>query len=485
MLARFDSSVFQSHSRQFTGGSILCALCAALTSLSLLLLASMSTHPAIRGKATFFTLCEAALPSSGWVVDCAVLVNCVGTAASYLIVASDCFSAALSAPRVPVVLACTALAAPACFFRSIDSLKVTSTVAVGCMLGITLMIALFGFGDTGSDFDPCRERCLARISNPATQPLPLSQKAAVSPPPTLPRVRLNACIHPGAAGNSTLEHGHCGGHVNLGTGSPRLVFCALPLFINAFTCQQNAFLALGALRNPTAGRKTFVCVAGPLLPALLYFTVASTAYLTFGDRIPSNIINSCEILLEPQPRDPRPARRCHSRRGVTAAVADNRTAEGFAPAVSDPKTSLVAAARVVLGVVVMCNYPLQVFPSRISLGSLLEGTLPAGRSLPAEVGATAPKPALPSGLTSLFLISRREISLSAVLIATTGTISLCVTDLGTVVSVCGSSGATLMGLITPATTYLLLGQGGRVSRLLSVLLLLAGISAVPTLLVCR
>ena len=45
------------------------------------------------------------------------------------------------------------------------------------------------------------------------------------------------------------------------------VFCTLPLFVNAYTCQQNVYNAVGDLANPTAARKAQVWVYGsPLLP---------------------------------------------------------------------------------------------------------------------------------------------------------------------------------------------------------------------------
>lgn len=154
------------HMAGFTSGAVLCVFGAALTVLSLHLLAACAAR--IDRPPSFFATCEAALPNSGPIIDAAVIVNCVGTAASYLIVASDCFSA-LGAERHAVVATATLLCSPACFFRSIDSLRITSTVAVFCLLGIGALAVLFGFGATGSSFDPC-------------------------------------------PGNSTVEHGHCGSH---------------------------------------------------------------------------------------------------------------------------------------------------------------------------------------------------------------------------------------------------------------------------------
>ena len=73
-----------------------------------------------------------------------------------------------------------------------------------------------------------------------------------------------------------------------------------------------------------------------------------TGYLTFGDTVPSNVIN------------------------------------GY------PKTPLVAVARTILGVVVLCNFPLQIFPSRVSLLSLIDALSPKSHGAPAGLPLRTP-----------------------------------------------------------------------------------------------
>jgi len=46
------------------------------------------------------------------------------------------------------------------------------------------------------------------------------------------------------------------------------------------------------LQRPTAARKGTVMLFAPLLPLLLYLVVATAGYLTFGDAVASNVINS-------------------------------------------------------------------------------------------------------------------------------------------------------------------------------------------------
>ncbi|EOD26145.1 hypothetical protein EMIHUDRAFT_237062 [Emiliania huxleyi CCMP1516] len=323
------------HLGGFASGTLLCIASAGLCSLSLKLL--LSSGEKVKAPATFATVCEAALPNSGLLIDFAVIINCVGCAASYLIVAADCFSA-LGFPRKTCVLVAILAVSPASLFRNLDTLKASSSVAICCLIGIVLMVVVMGVVPTGSAFDPCP-----------------GVSAKVGP------------------------HGHCGGPVTWGSTAPMRVFCTLPLFVNAYTCQQNVYNAVGELANPTAARKAQVVYGSPLLPLLLYLVIASCGYLTFGDNVTSNIINAY------------------------------------------PVTPYVSAARTVLGIVVLCNYPLQIFI----------------RLDPAGFG---------------FI----HCSITVGVLFLTGFTAFSVTDLGAIVSLVGSTGATMIALIAPAAAHLLL-----------------------------
>ena len=271
---------FAFHLAGFAMGCVLCVGGAAFCALSLHMLVVCGRR--IDGPVTFASLCEAALPGSGMVMDVAVIANCLGTSISYLIVAADCFSA-LGIPRTVCVLASTAMITPASFFRSLDTLKASSAVAIGCLIGIVVMVVVFGF-DVSASLDPCPEED---------------------------------------------EHNHCGSSVEL-VAPPLSEFCSLPYFVMAYACQQNAYNAIGELKRPTKARQLTVVVCAPMLPMLLYLTIAISGYLTFGENVPSNIINA-------YPHEP-----------------------------------LVSFARAVLGIVVLCNFPLQLFPSRVSALSIIE-----------------------------------------------------------------------------------------------------------------
>lgn len=376
------------HLAGFTAGCMLCTVSAFICMLSLYMLFSSGWR--IKGPVNFASLCEAAYPGSGLVIDFMVVANCVGTATSYLIVATDCFSA-LGAPRSACVVLSTLAVTPAALFKTMDTLKVSSSIAICCLIGIVVMVVCFGFGDEGTPLDPC-------------------------------------------PGFSSAQHGHCGGKIEPLSSGPLAVFCTVPYFAMAFSCQQNAFNAIGELSRPTSARQIIVCVCSPILPLILYLAIAICGYLTFGDRAPSNIIN------------------------------------GY------PHTSLVSTARTILGVVVLCNYPLQMFPSRVSTLSFLDacGYRP---------GAASKSPASADG--SLFIHGALELRITAIFLLVTSATALFVTDLGSVVALIGSTGSTAVVLLCPAAAHLLLARDAALwLRIFATLMLLLGLALLPSSLFC-
>jgi len=172
----------------------------------------------------------------------------------------------------------------------------------------------------------------------------------------------------------------------------------------------------------------------------LYIVISVCGYLTFGDLVPSNIINAY------------------------------------------PHTPLVAALRAILGVVVLCNFPLQIFASRASTVSLLDACCPTP--------LLAPPPANHLATSGLFLNTSRDVRITIASLAVTGSAAFFVTDLGQVVSLVGSTGATVISLITPAAAYLMLvrPQNGETFCTLlrsgAVLMGLMGVTILPSKLFC-
>ena len=174
----------------FTAGCLLCVAAAGTCGASLFMLVDSGRKLRMDGKpVSLASVCETALPGMGVAIDVAVIGNCLGTAASYFIVAADCFSA-LGAPRKLVVALSVCITSVPAFFRSMDTLKASSAVAIGCLACIVLLVVCFGFGLE----DPC-------------------------------------------PGHSDTPHGHCGGTVQPFATAPLPVFCTLPYFMMAFSCQ--------------------------------------------------------------------------------------------------------------------------------------------------------------------------------------------------------------------------------------------------------
>ena len=115
----------------FAAGCLLCVAAAGTCGASLFMLVDSGRKLRMDGKpVSLGSVCEAALPGMGVAIDVAVIGNCLGTAASYFIVAADCFSA-LGAPRKLVVALSVCVTSAPAFFRSMDTLKASSAVAIG------------------------------------------------------------------------------------------------------------------------------------------------------------------------------------------------------------------------------------------------------------------------------------------------------------------------------------------------------------------
>ena len=354
-------------------GNAMCISAGLLTMLSLVLLDAAVTRA--KCEPTFYAMCETVLPGSGRVVDTAVVINCFGSACAYLVVFGDSLTSALGGlPRNAWVGGAVAAVAPLCFLRSMDALRVTSLLGVLCILAVALMVLTFALAPTVW-LDPC-------VGRPHWQHIAGLEEAG------------------GLAST-------CGGTVVWASG-PSRAFAALPIFINAFTCQQNCFTVLRELDTPTRARKMLVIVVSVGLPSALYVLVASAGYLTFGAAVQSNVLNSF------------------------------------------PQTAVVAAARVSLAFVVLCSYPLQAYPTRVSITSLIAScTPPPPPPPPATTGAPAAEAA-----GGVFVSDARSLVVTGLFLASSAAVALSVTDLGAVVGLVGATGATTIAIITPGAAFL-------------------------------
>ena len=157
-------------------GLLLLVIFAGLSGLGLHLLSSacdLSGRPA-----SFHAVAERAVPGSGVLIDAAIAIKCFGVATSYLIVVGDSVPKALRSFGAPHALlnrrlwtVCAALAVtPLAYLRQIDALRHTSSIALGCILLITVLVVTFAARPVTPFFDACITDGRAPGSLPPCQP---------------------------------------------------------------------------------------------------------------------------------------------------------------------------------------------------------------------------------------------------------------------------------------------------------------------------
>jgi len=180
---------------------------------------------------------------------------------------------------------------PVSFYRTLDELKKASTMALFCILLLALGIVAYANGVAG----------------------------------------LNPC---GSTTNSESESENdsssCRGEVVAFTTIPQTI-SKLPIFIFAFTCQQNIFPIVNELQNRTQERVNTVIYASIGLAFVLFTVVALEGYQTFGSNVRGDI-----LLNYPQQHD------IH-----------------------------VTILRICIAIMLVLHYPLQLDPSRRCLTSLV------------------------------------------------------------------------------------------------------------------
>ena len=147
----------------FLIGPMMLAAFACCSITALVLLSECADQ--VGRPATFNSVAEKAIPGSGLAISLAVAIKCFGVATSYLIVIGDSVPKSVVAlggsgflvRRQVWTLAALAIAAPLAYMKKITALRNVSLVALGCVLGITIMIicfAIFRDSEANGIFDP-------------------------------------------------------------------------------------------------------------------------------------------------------------------------------------------------------------------------------------------------------------------------------------------------------------------------------------------
>ena len=236
-------------------GPVMLGVFACFSITALVLLSECADR--VGRPATFNTVAEKAVPGSGLAISFAVAIKCFGVATSYLIVIGDSVPKSVVAlggsgwliRRQVWTLAALCIAAPLAYMKRITALKNVSLVALGCVMGITVMIVCFAiFRDSEADgvFDPC----------------PATGAVASSCPP---------------------------GQMAYFTSVPQ-VLRALPLFVFSYTCHQNIFAITNELRMPTRSRNASVAAIAVTTALCVYILLGGAGYSTFGSKVQHDIL---------------------------------------------------------------------------------------------------------------------------------------------------------------------------------------------------
>lgn len=329
--------------------------------------------------------------------DIAIAIKCFGVSISYLIVIGDLmpqivlfFAPEIHISRVIFISASLfGIILPLCFIKKISSLKKFSMIALVSVVYLCFMII-------GNYF----------FSANITKGKVYWKKPAKSYPDT-----------------------------NFLTSFPISVF--------AFTCQHNTFSIFNELKEPNLANFVKVVTRAMSLALIIYLTIGTLGYLTFGDLIESNIIKMYSM-----------------------------------------KTVFNVLGRFCIVVLVTLAYPLQMYPCRLSIHNIYKHfTQQAscdGENDAASVESTTLLNEEELNLEQQATHSHLEIpdfhfrTITFAVIVCGFLISISLTNLGLVLSFIGGTGSTLIAFILPGIfSYLLFdrleadsGSGDFVRRLI-------------------
>lgn len=348
-----------------------------------------------RAPCSFYTVALATVPKWAWLIDSAVAINCFGCATSYLVIVGDLLPDAVNAAgfqsfgRWHAVTVGFALAAPLGFLKDLSALSFTATASllITCWTAVLILLHYAGEG-----FEPCGD--IARVIG--VDDIGLTYGGFGE----LPCHEARFDPFPADA----LRFGK-----------------ALPVFVFAFTCQQNIFALCNETKDASEQRLDRVLQASYGLAVFMFAIVAFAAFATFGDLTNENVL------------------------------------KGY------PATASVEITRVLFSLVAVFSYPLQAHPARASVLALLRMAEGAGATK-VDDGSRF------RAVTGCFL------ALSYLLAIT-------VESLGMVLAVVGATASTMMAYILPGMVYLRTFPHPHFRRRLAYLQLGLGVVIMPLCLV--
>jgi amino acid permease len=368
---------------------------------------------------------------------------------------------------------------PISFYRTLDSLKFTSTLSLIIIYALALGVVLYGHGM----FDPCEgitastnvEKLLSETTTEEYDSGPFLrrwlQRVLVEP--------LEVASHD-ATEMFSEDNAQCRGDVKAWTG-PTDTLKNLAIFVFSFTCHQNVFSVVNEIKNRTQVRVNMVIAAAIGSALLLYLIVAFEGYRTYGSNVMGNIL------------------------------------------LNYPQTALVTIMRISISVMVVLSYPLQLDPARRCITSFVhalkqrsetrevERTASFAKlntSDPDQLGAIEKGAIEVEELNAMKLDAKKTVEwsleakgsihakadksvrkdsetflfncITCTFLALSFLVSMVVTDLGTILAVVGATGSTMVSYILPGGIYIKLHPKFTITKALAYLQLIVGCIIIPT-----
>lgn len=196
---------------------------------------------------TFYSVSMRIVPNLRWVIDAAVIMNCLGAATGYVITAGNLLSEGLLQMAYKSIVASTKnrtmliiqasmilILAPLCMMKEVSGTKIANLV--GLMSLLYIVISSFVYCD---------------LSMASSELLGMSDFLSA--------------------------------------------MSSFPTFIFAFACQMNVFQISNELKNPTVKRMNLISIASTVTGAVIYIPIMIIPLLTFGRGIRENYLQSLDI----------------------------------------------------------------------------------------------------------------------------------------------------------------------------------------------
>jgi len=378
-------------------------------------------------KQSFTTLGDLIRPGFSIVAEICVILNSLGAAIGYLIVASTSFQISFGGSRQLWVLVGTAFAAPLALLRKMDALRFTSALAVAVLVLLGVMVILF-YSDAFALVDPCGD-----VSD-------------------------------------------CHGTVEA-VGSPFLaILSSFVVFTNAFTCQQSLLPILAELADPSPRRLVLLITMSLALAMPLYAVFSVFGYLTYGDNVKSNLLDNY----------PNNGLTVAARIGIAIVVITSFPLQAFATRKSF--VNIYRTARALWcapkdGDSMPAGQEEAAQPKK-AVPKEARPSVPE-TSWANEIPTPAPGAGWCERFRALIVDDMLELAVVVCIVGLSFGVAMVVDDLGIIVSITGATGAASITFIFPGLFYMkfMAAEGWTCLRGASLALLLFGVIIIPTSLV--